>query len=255
MDLTSCLEIRSTPAVASSANTDAGNGSRKCSKEARGNDEEDQESDGDDIDDGLSQRNGFNLVGCVDELIASADLEQLQSNREFLALPRFCVEVLHSSKEDRDAVQPRPLCELVLDWAHRKWLDDSSVDVDENFVQKSTLLIMSKDNSLQDCKEVEEGSPYDSDLIQDYKKSNQHLDKPKNSRKVVGRRTKAATVKPAKPREMLYTRQIHQEDASRSDDAQEYCWKVIAAHRLDNKSIMGVVSLDAKLVILSVVQR
>ena len=29
----------------------------------------------------------------------------------------------------RDAVQPRPLCELVLDWAHQKWLDDDSVEI------------------------------------------------------------------------------------------------------------------------------
>ena len=46
-------------------------------------------------------------------------------------------------------------------------------------MEKSTLLIMSKNNSLKDCKEVEEGSAQDSDLIQDYKKSNQRLDKPK----------------------------------------------------------------------------
>ena len=121
----------------------------------------------------------FISVGCVDELIASANLEQLQNNREFLALPRFCAEVLHSSKEERDAVQPKPLCELVLDWAHQKWLDDDSIEIDEAFMQKSTLLIMSKDNSLKDCKEVEDGSAQDSELIQDYKKSNQHLDKPK----------------------------------------------------------------------------
>ena len=68
---------------------------------------------------------------------------------------------------------------LVLDWAHQKWLDDDSIEIDEAFMQKSTLLIMSKDNSLKDCKEVEDGSAQDSELIQDYKKSNQHLDKPK----------------------------------------------------------------------------
>ena len=46
-------------------------------------------------------------VGRVDEHIAATDLEQLQSNREFLALPRFCVEVLQSSKEEVDAVKPQ----------------------------------------------------------------------------------------------------------------------------------------------------
>ena len=71
------------------------------------------------------------------------------------------------------------MCELVLGWAHQKWLNDDSVEIDETFMGKSTLLFMSKNNSLKDCKEVEEGSAQDSDLIQDYKKSYQHLDKPK----------------------------------------------------------------------------
>ena len=71
---------------------------------------------------------------------------------------------------------------------------------------------MSKDNTLQDCTEVEEGSEHDSDLIQDYKKSNQqHLEKPK-AKRLVGRQRGgtgfggAGKVKPAKPKEMLYTR-------------------------------------------------
>jgi hypothetical protein len=34
---------------------------------------------------------------------------------------------------------------------------------------------MAKDNALQDCEEIEEGSPNDSDIIQDYKKHNQQL--------------------------------------------------------------------------------
>ena len=173
-----------------------------------------------------------------------------------MALPRFCVEVLQSSKEEVDAVRPQPLCELVLEWAHRKWLDDNTVEVGSTFVEKSTLLIMSKDNTLQDCTEIEEGSEHDSDLIQDYKKSNQHLEKPKA--RLIGRRKPgpaSAAVKPAKPKEMLYTRQINQEDVGRSEYSDPYFWKVIKAHRLDNRSIMGVVSMDGKLIIMSIVQR
>ena len=36
----------------------------------------------------------------------------------------------------RDAVQPRPLCELVLDWAHQKWLDDDSVEIGKKHALK-----------------------------------------------------------------------------------------------------------------------
>lgn len=261
MDLTSSLEIRSTPCVASSASNGhlsnqaaaggaASNGQQL--KDVTGHSHINEEDAYEDElpDDGLSQRHGFNLVGCVDDLIASANLEQLQNNREFLALPRVCVEILHPSKEERDTVQARPLCELVLEWAHHKWQDDDAVQVD-TFLAKSSLLIMSSDHSLKDCKDVSEGSAMDSDLILDYKKSNQHFEKP-NTKKISRRIT---TVKPAKPREMLYTRHINQEDAARSENADQYCWKVIAAHRLDNKSILGVVSLDARLMILSIVQR
>lgn len=261
MDLTSGLEIRSTQGVASSASSNVlaqqaasepnnGTGNGTSSKNSVHSDEDGDDADSNVPDDGLSQRHGFNLVGKVDDLIASANLEQLQNNREFLALPRFCVEVLHVSKEERDAAQARPLCELVLDWAHRKWQDDDSVDIEECFLLKSSLLIMSKDHSLKDCKDVEEGSAHDSDIIQDYKKKS-NTDKPKTRK--VNRRTPA--VKPAKPREMLYTRYINQEEAARSENSEQYCWKVIVAHRLDNKSILGVVSLDAKLMILSIVQR
>jgi influenza virus NS1A-binding protein len=260
MDLSSCLEIRSTPYVASSA-TNGDVASRKASKE---DDEKRKRSveeveNGDDLpDDGLSQRYGFNLVGRVDEHIASADLSQLQNNREFLSLPRFCVEVLHSCKEEIDAAQPKPLCELVLDWSHRKWLDDSSLQIDEAFLQRSPLLIMSKDHSLQDCMEVEEGSELDSVQIQDYRKSNQHLDKPKPGSRKVARKKPGSngSMKPSKPKEMLYTRQIkHDDHGDRDEHSEQYYWKVIVAHRLDNRSLLGVASMDGKLVILSIVQR
>ena len=52
----------------------------------------------------------------MDEFIET-NLEQLGETRQLRALPRICLEVLHLSKEERDAVQlPRPLCELALDW-------------------------------------------------------------------------------------------------------------------------------------------
>ena len=37
------------------------------------------------------------------------------------------------------------------------------------------LLFMGTDNTLQDCEGIEQGSVNDSDVIQDYKKGNQHL--------------------------------------------------------------------------------
>ena len=253
MNLTSSLELRASSCVAATIIADFCNGRQTASRTEENGHGPNGCAEASTLSNG---QNSFDLVKCVDELIASADLADLQTNRGFLTLPRFCVEVLHVSKEERDAVQPRPLCELVLDWAHKAWLDDKSVNIDDTFLQKPTLLIMSKDNSLQDCSTVEEGSPNDSDLIKDYKKSNQHLEKPK-TRPRLGRRGGPLTVKPAKPREMLYTRHINHEDASRSgsESSEQYRWKVIAAHRLDSKTIMAIISLDAKLITLSLVQR
>ena len=77
------------------------------------------------------------------------------------------------------------------------------------------------------------------------------------NKKVSRRTTKhQPQVQPAKPRELLYTnRQINLAEAAQSESSEQNCWKVIVAHRLDSKSIIGVVSLDAKLIILSIVQR
>ena len=215
MTLTSGLEIRSTPMVAAplSANEDAnghangddiqnGRGSPNngsCS----GNDlsPEDEEAASP-----SQAKRGFNFLQQVDDFIATANVEQLQTNRVFMALPRLCVEVLHAVKEERDAVQARPLSELVLDWAHRKWLDDASCTLDGIVEKQPTMLIMNpSDNSLRDCQEVEEGSAQDSEIIQDYKKNNQHFEKNgggvRSGTTKVSRRT--TTMKPAKPREML----------------------------------------------------
>jgi hypothetical protein len=45
------------------------------------------------------------------------------------------VEVLHISKEEREAALMQPLCELILDWSQRQWLDDVNLTID-NFTAK-----------------------------------------------------------------------------------------------------------------------
>lgn len=48
---------------------------------------------------------------------------------------------------------------------------------------------MAADNTLQDCEVIEQGSANDSDFIQDYKKSNQHLTQKANKKvlyKIIG---------------------------------------------------------------------
>ena len=116
LDLASCLDLRSMPGVAPelfaiqdmekdmhavNAKDDASSTSSKDEAEA-------------DSDNHTTKR--VDLLDKIDEFIET-NLEQLSETRQLRALPRICLEVLHLSKEERDAAQhPRPLCELALDW-------------------------------------------------------------------------------------------------------------------------------------------
>ena len=69
-----------------------------------------------DSDSERTGRKRIDLMDKIDDFIET-NLEQLSETRQLRALPRICMEVLHLSKEERDAaLHPRPLCELALDW-------------------------------------------------------------------------------------------------------------------------------------------
>ena len=108
---------------------------------------------------------------------------------------------------------------------------------------------MASDNALQDCQAIEQGSINDSDVIQDYKKGNQHL-KPRENKK---RRQFAPSVKPSKPRELLYSRHINQDDHAKLADVNDG-WKIIACDKLDDQSILAVATIDRLLVTFSIMQ-
>ena len=116
LDLASCLDLRSMPGVAPElfALPD-------IDKKIRPSDsKEDLTSNATngDIDSDLERtgRKRIDLMDKIDDFIET-NLEQLSETRQLRALPRICMEVLHLSKEERDAaLHPRPLCELALDW-------------------------------------------------------------------------------------------------------------------------------------------
>ena len=111
LDIASCLDLRSMPGVAPELFSvpDLGNNDKVWNN-------------------GLPSANNLNirktseenrkidLMSCVDEFI-EGNMDLLGESRELRALPRICLEILHLTKEERDAAQlPRPLCELALDW-------------------------------------------------------------------------------------------------------------------------------------------
>ena len=122
LDLASCLDLRSMPGVAPELfafrDVDNEEESRivvngKHGTTLDGSAEENRKDSGQKE---IRYRKKSDLLSKVDEFIET-NLEQLGETRQLRALPRICLEILHLTKEERDAAQhPRPLCELALDW-------------------------------------------------------------------------------------------------------------------------------------------
>merc|ERR1711962_736040 len=128
LDLASCLDLRSMPGVApelfaiqdldKDLKTKKDDPNLTASKDEAEPDSE--KSSGKKID----------LMDKIDDFI-ECNMDQLSETRQLRALPRICMEVLHLSKEERDAVQhPRPLCELALDWTRNQWLEDDTLTLE-----------------------------------------------------------------------------------------------------------------------------
>lgn len=184
------------------------------------------------------------LVVQVDEFI-DKNLKALIKTQRLLSLDRICVEVLHSSKEEHDLAQPEPISRMVLDWIHDLWLEDDKLTL-SHLKEKKHLLYMAKDNTLQDCEEIEEGSANDSEIIQDYKKNNKL---PKNQGKKVKRHSQ---VKPTKPYEIMFSRHINQDERKSEDHVDD--WRVISCTDLDG-TILALITIDGNLFCCSIIRR
>ena len=175
LDLASCLDLRSMPGVAPElfAIPDID----KDLHSINGKDESNVTSSSDEAETDFNKHSckRIDLMDRIDDFIGS-NLDQLSETRQLRALPRICLEVLHLSKEERNAAQhPRPLCELALDWSvlftksskiipilsnvgfkfftpptiyrtRNQWLDDETLTLDR-FTKKRHLLYMSTDGS------------------------------------------------------------------------------------------------------------
>ena len=144
LDLASCLDLRSMPGVAPElfAIQDSDNDlktKRDDPNLTAAKDEAEPDSE-------KTSGKKIDLMDKIDDFI-ECNMDQLSETRQLRALPRICMEVLHLSKEERDAVQhPRPLCELALDWTRNQWLEDDSLTL-ERLAKKRHLLYMPSDGS------------------------------------------------------------------------------------------------------------
>ncbi|XP_026477213.1 influenza virus NS1A-binding protein homolog [Ctenocephalides felis] len=89
----------------------------------------------------------------------------------FLALNCVQIEVLHQTRQEMSLVAPGSLCRLVLDWVKRQ-MTEETITVNQ-LMERSHLLYLAIDNSLQDCAQMPPGQ--DSELVEDYKKMSQNV--------------------------------------------------------------------------------
>jgi len=189
------------------------------------------------------------LVKSVDAFI-EANVDELVANgRELASLERIRVEVLHARREELEMTQARSLSQLVLDWVHREWLEDDRLTLDA-LKAKTHLLFLSSDHALDDCEVIAEGSANDSEIVQDYKQTNAQQAQAKAASKKVPRHS---NLRPAKPRELLYSRHINQDDEKTEDRPED--WKVIACASVEGLSILALVTVDGHLFACSIIQR
>ncbi|XP_046470863.1 influenza virus NS1A-binding protein-like isoform X1 [Neodiprion pinetum] len=166
--------------------------------------------------------------------------EAVCSSPTLLSLPCVKIEVLHQTVQEMSLVNGTSLCHLVLDWVKRSLTDSTSLTVD-HLTQKTYLLYLALDNSLQDCTDLPSGDVSDTDIVQDYKKLSL-----KSQAQSKGRRK--GPLQPAKPRVLIYSRDI----GERIESELEPDWNLIGASKVGEHAFLAIVTLDGRLTTLSV---
>lgn len=131
------------------------------------------------------------------------------------------------------------LCRLVLDWVKRQ-ITEEHTNI-KNLLERSHLLYLALDNSLQDCSDLPPGHESESDLVQDYKRL--VLKCPNNN----NRRRKQQLVR---PRVLIYSR-----DIGRADDeltAAEPDWNLLGSAKVVENTFLSLVTMNGALTRVSV---
>ncbi|KAF2892512.1 hypothetical protein ILUMI_13656 [Ignelater luminosus] len=175
----------------------------------------------------------------VDNYIAK-EFEKVSKSTILLNL--FCVrvDVLNQSREEMSLVNHNSLCWLVLEWVRRQ-LTEESLRL-ESLSEKTFMLYLAIDNSLQDCSGLPSGDISDTEIVQDYKKMSSKNIQPnsKNKRKFLSQ--------PAKPRVLFYSREIGEEIEAECEPD----WNLIAACQIAEHHTLALVTLGGRLATLSV---
>lgn len=137
-------------------------------------------------------------------------------------------------------VNENSLCRLVLEWIKRE-MSESNISV-SILAEKTFMLYIALDNSLQDCSSLPSGDISDTEIVQDYKKLSLK-DKPsgqKSKRKTLGQ--------PSKPRVLIYSRELGEE----FENELEPDWNIIATCSVVEHNFLALVTLGGRLCTLSI---
>lgn len=112
-----------------------------------------------------------------------------------------------------------------------------------NLLERSHLLYLALDNSLQDCSDLPPGHESESDLVQDYKRLVLKCPNSNNRR----RKQLAA---PVRPRVLIYSRDIGQRDDELS--ATEPDWNLLGSAKVGENTFLALVTMNGALTRVSV---
>lgn len=183
-----------------------------------------------------------NFVTQVDSFITS-NFANVCKSPVLLALPCIQIEVLNQTRQEMSLMTCDSICLLVLDWIKR-----SSEDLSlETLTEKTHLLYLALDNSLQDCTELPSNDISNTEIVQDYKKQSK-----KNSTANPSKSRRKPQMQPAKPRVLVYSREIC--DNINGQDKDDNCL-MISSIKVADHTFLALIVVGGRLATLSVLLR
>jgi influenza virus NS1A-binding protein len=192
---------------------------------------------------GINRNKAF--VQDVDNYI-SQHFAELSQTPTFLQLPLIQIEILHQTKQEMAMVVEDSLSRLVLEWIKRQiYEDEGSV---ESLSQRSHMLYLALDNSLQDCQDLPAGHNANSDIVKDYKRLASKC--PANTKK----HSRKCLAQPERPRVLKYTREVSDRryDEELKGDAD---FNLIGTLKVSEHTLISLVTLNGALYRLSIQSR
>uniref|UniRef100_A0A0K8TMM0 BTB domain-containing protein n=1 Tax=Tabanus bromius TaxID=304241 RepID=A0A0K8TMM0_TABBR len=185
---------------------------------------------------GIDKNKGF--VQEVDTFIDKT-FTAVSSTADFLQLPCVQIDVLYQTKQEMSLVTHDSVCRLVLDWIKRQ-LTDESLNLGQ-LLERSHLLYLALDNSLQDCSDLPPGHESESEIVQDYKRLVLKCPANKQRRKCLGA--------PGKPRVLLYSRDIGDRETERGHQPE---WNFISSTKCGENTFLALATVNGVLMRISV---